>query len=64
MRHTLTGQSSPQFYTVKQTAALLKISRSGLYRLMRLGMVRAVQVGKLKRVPAAELDRIAQSYQR
>ncbi len=56
-----TGQTSPQFHTVKQTAELLKISQSGLYRLMRLGVVRAIQVGRLKRIPACEIDRLANS---
>lgn len=61
MLRSTVGQSAPQFFTVAQTAELLKISQSGLYKLIRLGVVRAVQVGGLKRVPAAELDRIANS---
>lgn len=61
MLNSTIGQVSPQFYTVAQTAEVLKISRSGLYRLMRLGIIRAIKVGGLRRVPAGELDRLANS---
>lgn len=61
MQHSMIGNSTPQFYTVAQTAELLKISRSGLYRLLRLSIIRGVRVGGLLRVPATELNRIANS---
>ena len=55
-------QSERHFYTVAQTAEMLRISRNGLYRLIRKGVIRAAQVGGLKRVPASELDRLANAH--
>lgn len=61
IQDSITGLNRTHFYTVAQTAEMLKISRNGLYRLIRAGTIKAIWIGGLKRVPASELDRLANS---
>jgi excisionase family DNA binding protein len=48
-----------QFYTLKETADLLKLSRSGLHRLIQSGVIKAIYLGRRRRIPAAEIFRLA-----
>jgi excisionase family DNA binding protein len=49
-----------QFFTVREAADLLKVSRSGMYQLLKAGIVRAIRLGRLRRIPASEICRISQ----
>lgn len=51
-----------EFYTVKEVADKLKITRKGVYDLMRDGRLRYVQIGiRQRRITAAALRDFVQS---
>ena len=55
--------TEPQrFYTLKEAAELLKLSRSGLHRLVQYGVINAIYLGRVRRIPAAELSRLANQH--
>ena len=44
------------FFTVKDVAAILQISRSTVYNLIKTGELKAVQIGRAIRVRKSDLD--------
>jgi excisionase family DNA binding protein len=44
---------NPEFLTVAEVAALLRVSNMKIYRMIQTGDLAAMQFGKLYRVPAA-----------
>lgn len=48
--------------TVPEAAAVLRISRTSLYRLFTSGELRWVQIGAHRRVTAAEIDRFITAH--
>jgi excisionase family DNA binding protein len=49
-----------KLYTLKEAAALLRVSYITAYRMVRSGKLRAVQIGKLWRVPVSEIERLTE----
>lgn len=55
---TAAAQPSPAFYNVAETAALLRLDQSTLYRHLRSGRFPAVKIGGRYVVPHIVLDRL------
>lgn len=45
-------------YPIPEAAALLGMSRSGIYQLIDRGELRRVKIGRRSLIPASELDRL------
>jgi excisionase family DNA binding protein len=50
--------TSLELLTVRETTALLKISRMLLYRLLSKGRIRCVRIGRCVRIPRTEIERL------
>jgi excisionase family DNA binding protein len=49
-------ESKPEFLTVAEVAATLRVSDMTIYRLITGGEIRALKVGRSYRIPAEALD--------
>ncbi|WP_051276272.1 helix-turn-helix domain-containing protein [Desulfovirgula thermocuniculi] len=49
----------PEFLTVGEVAALLRLGRSTAYELIRRGEIPSFRVGRHIRIPRRELERLA-----
>lgn len=45
-------------YTVREVAALLRITERSVHRMIADGRIHSVPVGKWRRIPAEEVDRL------
>ncbi len=54
----------PHFYTVEETAAMLKISKMTIYRYIKAGKIIAHKVGKDFRISAKDLDQFLASIRK
>lgn len=53
-------QKIPEFLTIKEVQALLRISKNTAYSLVHSGEIRAKVVGRQWRIPRREFERYAQ----
>lgn len=58
MSTAMPNAGKPAFYTVRETARILRVAPSTLYRAIREGAFPAVRVRSRYVVPAATLDRL------
>lgn len=53
---TTTAHDAPLLYTLREAAALLRISRTKLYELLTANEIESVHIGRSRKIPAAALD--------
>ena len=46
------------FYTIPETAALLKVHENTIYKMVRAGKIEHYKIGKQIRISAAELEKL------
>ncbi len=46
------------FYTVEETAELLKVHVNTIYNMTRTGKIAYYKIGKQKRIPTSELEKL------
>ena len=63
MVHVETREPRPQYVTVAEVAARLRVSNMTVYRLVQSGNLPAVRVGRSYRILAADVERwLAEQY--
>lgn len=50
--------TSPDFYTIAEAAAILRVNPATVSRQCKAGQLPHVRIGRVVRIPAAELDRL------
>jgi excisionase family DNA binding protein len=60
----VTVASEPEFYTVQEVAARLRLSRKTVYRLVERGEIRAIKIGDNYRIPREALEAIIRGEER
>ena len=50
------GGETPEFLTVREAMARLRLSRCAMYRALERGDIPSMRIGKLYRIPAAWLE--------
>lgn len=50
-------------YTVRETAAMLSVSRAKLYRLILGGKIETIRIGRLRRISSHQIERFVRAME-